>query len=144
MRKLITLAACVLGVMTASAQTGAYTLANVQKATDTLSASSSTDTVDMYTPLKYLNGNNGVFAVHFTATKISGTVSGNAILQASTNGTDWNNVGTSADTFALQNVATLQSKQWFVQGVKTNRIRVRILAPSSTQAVQVKTRFIKD
>jgi hypothetical protein len=144
MKKIIVFAAMLFIAGSASAQT--------QTTTDTLTTSSSADTVHATSPDKYFVAVDGTFAAAITATRISGTVNANAILQHTVDGTNWTNLEcpctygattTTQDTVALSNVATAQHVIWNCSGVKTNKVRVRVIAPSSTQAVQVKGYYIK-
>lgn len=141
----------IFAAFTCKAQSNSTTLAGAAHTLDTISTSSSTDTVDLYSPLtdnagkKYFSGTNGVWSTQFTATKISGTATANALLQATVNGTDWVNLtSTSADTMAVANSAGAQTKMINASGKKIIRARWRVLAPSSTQAVQTKASWLKD
>lgn len=99
-------------------------------------------TVNLVSPANYFPG-DGIFSVGVVATKIDGTTAGYAILQASIDGTNYKPLtGTSADSFALANTAGAQVKNWFLNGVKPNKIRISIVG-SGTQNTQVKGYFIK-
>jgi hypothetical protein len=107
----------------------------------------------MVSPNGYFGGQDGAFTAAITATKISGTVNGYAILQHTVDGTNYTNLecpctygGTSTatqDSIALSNTAGAYPIIWNCNGVKPSKVRVRVIAPSSTQAVQVKGYYIK-
>lgn len=92
----------------------------------------------------YFSGNDGIFSVGIIATKISGTTAANIVIDASVDGTNYKPLyGTSSDTFALANTSGAQVKNWFVNGVKPNKVRIRFIG-AGTQSTQVKAFFIKN
>lgn len=147
MKQVVTIIAVLLMGYAASAQSTST------PAIDTLSTSSSVDTVHMVSPANYFKGIDGIWTASITATRISGTVNANAILQQTVDGTNWTNLEcpctygattTTQDSVALSNVATAQPIIWNCSGVKPVKVRIRVIAPSSTQAVQVKGYYIKN
>lgn len=146
MKKLIAIIGIALCGLTAQAQSSST------PAIDTLSTSSSADTVSLVSPANYFSGGDGTFSVALTAIKQSGTPNANVILQQSVDGTNYVNLecpcrygttNTTQDTVALANVATAQHFIWNCTGIKPKKVRLWIQAPYSTQAVQVKGYFIK-
>jgi len=92
----------------------------------------------------YFKAIDGIISVGVVATKISGTTAGSVILEASIDGTNYKGVyGTSADTLALTNTSGAQVKNWFLNGVKPAKMRIRFVG-SGTQSTQIKAYFIKN
>lgn len=138
MKKIIVLfAVLALTLGSAQAQTAS------SPARDTLNTAASADTVDLYSPARYFAGGDGTFSVGVTATKLSGTVNAVAILQSTVDGVNFtDHYGTSVDSITLTNADA--AYKWYVTGAKPARVRVRIIAPSSTQSVAFKGYFIKN
>lgn len=100
-------------------------------------------TKNMQTSSNYFNTSEGTWTASLTATKISGTTAGWAVLQASVDGTNFTPLrGNSTDSFALTNVA-VQSKNWFISGVKPKLVRVNVIG-SGTQSTQLIVYYIKN
>lgn len=131
MRKIMLLIALCISIgANAQTSTGTDTLTNA-------------GTLAIQTPVSYFNQSQGTWTASITATKISGTTAGYAILQTTVDGTNYTNLyGDSRDTFTLSNVAT-QSKNWYVSGVKPNRVRINVIG-SGTQSTQIKGYYIKN
>lgn len=85
----------------------------------------------------YFYGNNGTFSIGFKFIKGTGTPAGNAILQESHDGYNWQNFyGTSADTFTITNVDSA-AHVWHVSGAKVTNIRVSVVG-SGTQVTGIR------
>lgn len=135
MKKLFTLIALCAVCFTTKAQTttGVDTMTNAQ-------------TLNITVPTNYFAGGDGVWTASLVATKITGTTAGTARLQASVDGTNYQDVlatgQTYADTFNLSNTAGAQVKNWYRQGMKIKSLRIQI-ATTGTQSTKVQGYFIK-
>ena len=138
MKKLIFLFALVAFAFTANAQVV------VMKATTGNSSDTVTNTATE-TLSAQLNGSFDVVTVQLTVTKISGTVGGTAILQASLDGTTWTTLNTAAipqnnDTITLTNVST-NSCFWVIEPSKYLYYRVSVTG-TGTMAARVAAKLL--
>jgi hypothetical protein len=138
MKKLIFLFALVAFAFTANAQVV------VMKATTGNSSDTVTNTATE-TLSAQLNGSFDVVTVQLTVTKISGTVGGTAILQASLDGTTWTTLNTAAipqnnDTITLTNVTT-NSCFWVIEPSKYLYYRVSVTG-TGTMAARVAAKLL--
>lgn len=94
------------------------------------------ETVTVSTAL--LNGNFESIGFQAVVTKISGTVAGYVVLQATIDGTNWATI--SSDTLTLANQTT-NSKIWIVSTAPYNRYRLSCTT-TGTQASSIKGYYI--
>lgn len=135
MKQIVTMIAVLLMGYAASAQSTS------SPAIDTLTDAATEYLLQPKT--KYFNGKlDGCFSVGFVGTKISGTTAGYAIIQTSIDGTNYTNLyNSSADSFALTNTSGAQAKNWYINGVKPVKVRIKVVG-SGTQSTQIKGYFV--
>lgn len=151
MKQVLTLIAVLLMGYAATAQSKGSTTAGTAatSASYTLDTNTNSDTTYFYSPDKY---GAMAFTVQLVSTKVSGTVSGNGILQSTVDGVSWNNVDcpcsyggntVTQDSVTIANSAGAQSFQWHCNGVKAKQFRV-FVPSSGTMVFGNKVLWIKD
>ncbi len=129
MKKIFSILAFVLAfTVGASAQTAAP----LSPVLDSIVTSSSLDTSYSF---KKVEGWWDAVSIQVVIPKVSGTVTGYALLQGSLDGVNYANITT--DTLTLANVAT-NSKVWAFSSVPYAYYRVAVYAPSSTYKAYVR------
>jgi len=129
MKKIIMFLSFVLAVMMTQAQTSVTNLSNFQDTiTNTGTVSPGVNMVNSYEQASF----------QVVVTKISGTVAGTGLLQASLDGTNY--VDISTDTLTLTNQTT-NTKLWNAGAVKYKYYRVKVTG-SGTMSAHVKGYWI--